>query len=383
VSEQTPDILSADLGAGSTFAAATPSVAPVAGPRGTGEAKPKPFNPEEAPPHVADPVGAEASAHVESPRLAPEQGSAADAVKPTPKVEASKPETSKPEAPKVEAPKVKAPHVEVPKFEASRVGTGKIDDVQTGAKPATGKVMIMSPSRDGSRGGAYASAAEPHAAASGMFGKRRLAALAAVIALAAVTGAIGGALASGGFAHASATASGNEEASTALLQNQNRALEESITRIENELAAVKKANVALTGKFNERFDKIEKAQAEPAAKLAKLSEAVDKLHATPPAAAAIPAPAPVASNAAPKEITGSIQPPATTQAPKPEIARLPTVEGWVLRDVGNGGALIEGRQGMFEVFAGDPIPGLGRVDAIRRQDGRWVVVTNKGLIVAR
>jgi hypothetical protein len=65
------------------------------------------------------------------------------------------------------------------------------------------------------------------------------------------------------------------------------------------------------------------------------------------------------------------------------MARLPTVEGWVLRDVVNGGALIEGRRGMFEVYAGDPIPGLGRVDAIRRQDGRWVVVTGKGLIVAR
>ena len=70
-------------------------------------------------------------------------------------------------------------------------------------------------------------------------------------------------------------------------------------------------------------------------------------------------------------------------APKPEVARLPTVEGWVLRDVGNGGALIEGRRGMFEVYAGDPIPGLGRIDAIRKQDGRWVVVTSKGLIVAR
>ena len=65
------------------------------------------------------------------------------------------------------------------------------------------------------------------------------------------------------------------------------------------------------------------------------------------------------------------------------MARLPTVEGWVLRDVADGAALIEGRRGMFEVYAGDPVPGLGRVDAIRRQDGRWVVVTSKGLIVAR
>jgi hypothetical protein len=54
-----------------------------------------------------------------------------------------------------------------------------------------------------------------------------------------------------------------------------------------------------------------------------------------------------------------------------------------LRNVGNGSALIEGRRGLYEVYAGDPVPGLGRVDAIRKQDGRWVVVTSKGLIVAR
>ena len=59
------------------------------------------------------------------------------------------------------------------------------------------------------------------------------------------------------------------------------------------------------------------------------------------------------------------------------------MEGWVLREVGRGSALIESRRGLYEVFAGDPIPGLGRVDAIRKQDGRWVVVTSRGLIVAR
>ena len=82
-------------------------------------------------------------------------------------------------------------------------------------------------------------------------------------------------------------------------------------------------------------------------------------------------------------------PPAAAQAavlaataPKIESGRLPTVEGWRLRDVANGGALIEGRGGIYEVYAGDPVPGLGRIDAIRRQDGRWVVITSKGLIVA-
>ena len=38
--------------------------------------------------------------------------------------------------------------------------------------------------------------------------------------------------------------------------------------------------------------------------------------------------------------------------------------------------------GIIEVDQGDMVPGLGRVEAIRKQDGRWVVVTSKGLIVA-
>jgi hypothetical protein len=137
-----------------------------------------------------------------------------------------------------------------------------------------------------------------------------------------------------------------------------------------------KMGMSQFNKTSDRLDKVEKAQAEPAAKLARLSEAVDKLRAAPAPAAA-------------KDVTGSVTPPATAAAPvplpvpAPEVARLPTVEGWVIRDVGRGGALIESRRGIFEVYAGDSIPGLGRVDAIRRQDGKWVVVTSKGLIVAR
>ena len=93
------------------------------------------------------------------------------------------------------------------------------------------------------------------------------------------------------------------------------------------------------------------------------------------------------AQAAAKETTGSIPTPTpapkTVAANKPEPSRMPTIEGWRIRDVANGGALLEGREGLYEVYAGDPLPGVGRVDAIRRQDGRWVVVTSRGLIVAR
>jgi hypothetical protein len=308
---------------------------------------------------------AEEKAKAEAPDLVPGQEGAGDA----PKADAPKAEAAKAEAAKVEAPKVGAPKVEAQKADAPG---------------GPGKLMIMS-SGDRAWGN---DRAEPEAGAeqgSGMPGKRRVSAMAAVVALATVAGALGGALATTGFMHfvgGDATASSNP------------ALEASVARIDADIVALKasiehtsKTGLTQFNKTSDRLDKVEKAQTEPAAKLAKLSEAVEKLRAAPPAAAAPVAAAPAAA----KEVTGSITPavtaavatPVPLPVPKPEIARLPTVEGWVLRDVANGGALIEGRQGIYEVYAGDPVPGLGRVDAIRKQDGRWVVVTTKGLVVAR
>jgi hypothetical protein len=268
------------------------------------------------------------------------------------------------EAPKADTPKVEAPRVEAPKVESSKPHT-------SGPDPrVTGKLVIMSSGdRSSNDDGA-------HPKAGTASGKRRFSAMAAVVALATVAGAIGGALAtSSAFTHPSA---GAETAG-------NTALEAAVARIDADILALKasveqtsKMAVSQFNKTGDRLDKVEKAQAEPAAKLAKLSEAIDKLRTAPVPVAAVPA--------APKEVTGSIAPPASTAAatpPKVEVARLPKVEGWILRDVGNGGALIESRQGIFEVYAGDPVPGLGRIDAIRKQDGRWVVVTSKGLIVAR
>jgi hypothetical protein len=189
----------------------------------------------------------------------------------------------------------------------------------------------------------------------------------------------------------------------------NSALESAIARIDADIVALKagleqtsKIGMSQFNKTSDRLDKVEKAQTEPATKLAKLSEALDRLRAAQAAAptgplvvaAASPAPAVAAGAAAPRDVTGSVTTPPGTAAlpahapspgapPKTEAARLPTVEGWVLRDVARGGALIEGRNGLYEVYTGDPVPGLGRVNAIRKQDGRWVVVTTRGLIVSR
>jgi hypothetical protein len=310
-----------------------------------------------SPDPVIEPAAASAI-EAESPGLVPEQGAAGEA-----------PQMS---APKVEA-KAHAPKIDAPKVEASRQET----------PPMPGKVMIMSSADRAWDHEDTAPEVEPEPR-QGMFGKRRFSALAAVVALAVIAGALGGAMATVGLQQFA----GNDPAPAPNTAS-NAAFDATVARIDADIVALKasvehtsKLGLAQFNKTNDRLDKVEKAELEPAVKLAKLSETVDrldKLRATPAASAPVAAAAP--APAAAREVTGSITP--APAAPKVEVGRLPTVEGWILRDVANGGALIEGRQGIYEVYAGDPVPGLGRVDAIRRQDGHWVVVTSKGLIVAR
>ena len=292
------------------------------------------------------------------------------------------------EASDVNTPEVRAPEIRASEVRASETRASEVRADKPNSPFAPGKLMIMSPGDRSWANEHIAPEVDGRPNTGNGSGKRRFAAMAAVAALAMVAGAIGGAVATASFGHSSTAAASTVAGDPALAAT--------VARIDSDLVALKasvehtsRTDIAQFNKTGERLDKLEKAQAEPAAKLAKLSEAIEKLHAAAPAAAA--------AQPGPKEVTGSINSPATPAtaamaAPKPnvqtadargEFGRLPTLDDWVLRDVGNGGALIEGRRGMFEVYAGDPVPGLGRIDAIRRQDGRWVVVTSRGLIVAR
>ncbi|PZA13462.1 hypothetical protein DNX69_03600 [Rhodopseudomonas palustris] len=278
--------------------------------------------------------------------------------------------------------------------QAAKLEAPKPDAVQSqagasgGSRPRAGTVTIMAPPRREDWYRHWDDEIEVEApdeasqSAAQRFGLRKLAAVAAAVILAALAGAVGGALATAGLSHRGETETTSASAEVKTLDMQVAKLKSELTAVKADLDHAAKQNSAQLGKTADRIEKLEKAQAEPAAKLAKLTETVEKLRT---AQAQTAAPANVASVAAKdanaKDVTGSI-------APKPEPAksqpgRLPTIDGWVLRDVYDGGAVIEGRTGTYEVYAGDPVPGLGRVDAIRRQDGRWVVVTNRGLIVSR
>jgi hypothetical protein len=206
--------------------------------------------------------------------------------------------------------------------------------------------------------------------------ERRLGTLAFAAVLAAVAGAIGGVSATMGFPHFA-----GDDATGGRLPS----LEAWAARVDADIQILKvsaeqnsRTSVAQLSKIGDRLDKMEKG--EPGAKVAKLSETVDKLRAAQQTTIASGVP----------EVTGSIGPATAAPSadskpadPKPAVARLPTLQGWLLLEVGNGAALIQGRRGIYEVSAGNAVPGLGRINAIRRQDGRWVVVTTNGLIVRR
>jgi hypothetical protein len=121
-------------------------------------------------------------------------------------------------------------------------------------------------------------------------------------------------------------------------------------------------------KLAERLDRLERAQAEPAAKLARIAEALDRLEKKSAMAA---------SAAASPETTSSIPSAATSESKSSEKV----LQDWIVREARAGHALIENRQGgMFDITAGSVLPGLGRVESVKRQDGQWIVVTARGVI---
>jgi len=203
---------------------------------------------------------------------------------------------------------------------------------------------------------------------------QRLAPFAATIAVAAAVGALTGSIATVGW--------GTLQAAQPTASLDAGPVRDAIARVNADLVALKaavdtsgKGSNSQFAKLGDRLDRVERAQAERAARLAKLTDAVGRLERRAPAA-------PSAAN----DVTGSVASatPAMPAAASTRPEGSPVLSGWVVRSVYDGIALIEDRMGSaVEVEPGDYLPGLGRIESIRRHDGHWVVVTSKGLIAAR
>jgi hypothetical protein len=180
--------------------------------------------------------------------------------------------------------------------------------------------------------------------------------LAATVAIAACFGAIAGAFGGSMFGHAP-TAPQIAAHGAATTSDEIRALKETVAQLRT-----------ATRTLNDNVSALKLSVSNANAQLTKMSEALERRAAAPAS-----------------ETTGSIQKPAAAPvvlgAP-PAPLQHPVVPGWTLRRVYDGAALIEGREGIIEVEPGTTIPGLGRIDDIKKQDGRWAVFTSKGIIVA-
>jgi len=193
--------------------------------------------------------------------------------------------------------------------------------------------------------------------------------LALAIAVAAAAGSAVGAMAAVAFAKPQPVSSDNARTIEV------NVLRGVITQLSAEVASLKASIDSNAKSANAQIakaaDRIEKAQAEPASRVQKLSELLERIDRR--------------TAAASSDVTGSIASSSAAQAvaaPKQQD-RPAIVTGWIIRDVFDGRAMLENeRLGFYEVVPGADLPGVGRVQTIRRQDGRWVVVTPKGLIVS-
>ena len=209
-------------------------------------------------------------------------------------------------------------------------------------------------------------AAHEHAADAGREGgasparSMRFAILAASVAAAAALGSFVGALSASGVAH---VWPGTEVAATHGVP----AAKTELSALKADLAGAAHNANGQFAKLGERLDRLEQAQSEPAAKLARMAELLEKLEKKGTAAA--------------PETTGSI----ASQPVSPEAKRTDRIlQDWIVQSAQGGKVLVASRyNGVFEVVTGAVLPGAGRVEAIKRQDGQWVVVTEHGLIVER
>lgn len=181
---------------------------------------------------------------------------------------------------------------------------------------------------------------------------KRYALLAASVALAAALGAVVGVASTGGFSKTTAAV------------EESKATQQSVARLHKEIDGLKAS--------------LEAANKSAYSQIAKISERLNRANA---------------------DITGSVAPPQTVpatpqaaalpQIPRPATSaieaqppRLPIVADWSIREARDGYVYVQGHGDVYQVVPGAPLPGLGPVEQIKRQDGRWLVVTPRGIIVS-
>ncbi|WP_457105609.1 hypothetical protein [Methylobacterium sp. P5_C11] len=166
--------------------------------------------------------------------------------------------------------------------------------------------------------------------------------------------------------------------------------------------AARKEAATRSSALGERIAQVDKNLGSKSAALGERLEQVEREHNTRLAGLAAQldrrtAAAPTVTKAEPTQ-TGSLAEPPRNVETKPEVKvadakvadqkvkpaatdKPPVIDGWALRDVYEGTAILENRRRrLVEVSPGDILPGVGRVEGVERHGREWVVVTRQGLV---
>lgn len=176
------------------------------------------------------------------------------------------------------------------------------------------------------------------------------------------------------------------EATRAAAKNQNsdevRALKKSLDSVKAGLEAVKTETNSTIVQLGSKFDH---AQHEPAAKLQQIADRLEHIEkqvasnlaggGSSIAAKTSPHPLPPAP-ATVQKISSVTHTAALADTDRP----FPLISNWVVRDVYDGIALVEGEYGAIQVGPGENIPGAGRVKSIERRGNGWIVITSRGFV---
>lgn len=165
----------------------------------------------------------------------------------------------------------------------------------------------------------------------------------------------------------------NLRETVAQLRKQVSGVSENLDGLRTAVDQSSKATNDRFGRFAENLDRIERVSSSSTAKLDKLAQVQAQAPAT---VASQPAPQamPVMASVTAPEVTGSVPPSERPSAPRK------VVKGWSVRQAYEGIAILQSPNGVVEVVLGQQVPGLGRIEEIRNENGRLVVESSGGVI---
>jgi len=229
-------------------------------------------------------------------------------------------------------------------------------------------------------------AAAPAAHRGGAPYLRRAAAAAAMIAACGLASYAGTQAHRTTLHQAGAEAAARNEDAFAKLSGELETLKTEIGSLRTAAGMSSRADTTGQARLNEKIEALAAILRNPDVRSSALEARLDRMEsqimttladlAAKPAAAAAPPPA--ITEAAVREPGPAPAPPS---APAVKPVRNEPVDGWILREVYDGAALVEGQnRRLYEVVPGGVVPGVGRVESIERRGRSWVVLTDKGFI---